>query len=294
MATNISADDGVVSGVAGLKTSADNSGVLALQTNGTTALTVSTTLAIGVGSTPSYGTSGQVLTSGGSSASPTWSTPTTTSPAGSTGQVQYNNAGAFGAISSGTSGQVLTSAGSGSAPTWSTPSGGSWIYINTVTASAASTVDVTGMNSTYDMYMIVAQNVSSSDSVAMNAKIYLGGTLQTSSLYGYIIGVMDSTWSVTSNTGPTDSRGFLASAGYINTGGTPDRTFIIYCPNVNSTSKAHGFWGTGQENRTTSRPHVYHFSVNYASIGSAMTGIQLYMGSGTLTGTFRLYGLKNS
>lgn len=50
----------------------------------------------------------------------TWGT-VTTAPAGSTGQVQYNNAGAFGAISDGTSGQVLTSAGAGSVPTWSTP-----------------------------------------------------------------------------------------------------------------------------------------------------------------------------
>lgn len=74
MTTNINADDGVVSGIAGLKTSADNSGVLALQTNGTTALTVNASQAIGVGSTPSFGTAGQVLTSGGSSASPTWTT----------------------------------------------------------------------------------------------------------------------------------------------------------------------------------------------------------------------------
>ena len=38
---------------------------------------LSTTGAIGFGGTPSYGTSGQVLTSGGTSASPTWTTPTT-------------------------------------------------------------------------------------------------------------------------------------------------------------------------------------------------------------------------
>lgn len=74
MASNINADNGVVSGSAGLKTSADSSGVLALQTNGTTALTVNASQAIGVGSTPSYGTSGQVLTSAGSGASPTWTT----------------------------------------------------------------------------------------------------------------------------------------------------------------------------------------------------------------------------
>jgi hypothetical protein len=40
MAATINADDGVVSGSAGLKYSADSSGVLALQTNGTTAVTV--------------------------------------------------------------------------------------------------------------------------------------------------------------------------------------------------------------------------------------------------------------
>lgn len=42
MATTINADDGVISGSAGLKTTPDGSGVLALQTNGTTAITVST------------------------------------------------------------------------------------------------------------------------------------------------------------------------------------------------------------------------------------------------------------
>ena len=42
----------------------------------------------------------------------------TTSPAGTVGQVQYNNSGVFGAISEGTSGQILTSTGTGTAPTF--------------------------------------------------------------------------------------------------------------------------------------------------------------------------------
>ena len=45
----------------------------------------------------------------------------TTSPAGTTGQVQINNSGAFGAVAEGTSGFVLTSTGSGSAPTMQAP-----------------------------------------------------------------------------------------------------------------------------------------------------------------------------
>jgi hypothetical protein len=64
-----------ISPTTGIITTADNSGVLALQSNGTTGFTLSTTLALGVGSSPSYGSSGQVLTSSGSGAAPTWTTP---------------------------------------------------------------------------------------------------------------------------------------------------------------------------------------------------------------------------
>ena len=42
MAASINADNGVVSGSAGLKSTADSTGVLALQTNGTTAVSIST------------------------------------------------------------------------------------------------------------------------------------------------------------------------------------------------------------------------------------------------------------
>jgi len=73
MASTINADNGVVSGSAGVKTTADTSGVLALQSNGTTGLSLNTSLALGVGSGgTSYGSSGQVLASGGSSAVPVW------------------------------------------------------------------------------------------------------------------------------------------------------------------------------------------------------------------------------
>ena len=46
MTTTINADNGVVSGSAGLKTRADSSGVLALQTNGTTAISIDTSQAV--------------------------------------------------------------------------------------------------------------------------------------------------------------------------------------------------------------------------------------------------------
>jgi len=68
---------GTTSGTA-LVSTGDTSGTLQLQVNGTTpAVTINTSGAVGVGSSPSYGTSGQVLTSAGSGAAPTWGTVST-------------------------------------------------------------------------------------------------------------------------------------------------------------------------------------------------------------------------
>jgi len=70
MTTIINASNGATSG---LITTADASGILQLQTNnGTPALTLNTTQALGVGTSPSYGTAGQALISQGSGAAPIW------------------------------------------------------------------------------------------------------------------------------------------------------------------------------------------------------------------------------
>jgi len=54
----------------------DTTGALQLQVNGTTpSVTLAANGSIGVGSTPGYGTNGQVLTSSGTSSAPAWTTP---------------------------------------------------------------------------------------------------------------------------------------------------------------------------------------------------------------------------
>ena len=65
---------GTTSGTA-LVSTGNTDGTLQLQVNGTTpSITLAANGSIGVGSTPGYGTSGQVLTSGGTGAAPTWAT----------------------------------------------------------------------------------------------------------------------------------------------------------------------------------------------------------------------------
>jgi hypothetical protein len=65
---------GTTSGTA-LVSAGNTDGTLQLRVNGTTpSVTLATTGAVGVGSSPSYGNSGEVLTSAGSGAAPTWVT----------------------------------------------------------------------------------------------------------------------------------------------------------------------------------------------------------------------------
>ena len=59
-----------------LVSTGDTTGALQLQVNGTTpSITLAANGSIGVGSTPGYGTNGQVLTSAGTGSAPTWTTP---------------------------------------------------------------------------------------------------------------------------------------------------------------------------------------------------------------------------
>jgi hypothetical protein len=65
-----------------LVSTGDTTGQLQLQVNGTTpAVTLNTAGAVGVGSTPTFGTTGQILVSGGAAAPPAWTTLASFNPA---------------------------------------------------------------------------------------------------------------------------------------------------------------------------------------------------------------------
>ena len=78
----------------GVILSGDSSGILELQAGGNAVLTLNSSRAVGVGASPSYGSSGQFLTSAGASAPPTWTTVTIPVPTGSTLYL-YSNFGGF-------------------------------------------------------------------------------------------------------------------------------------------------------------------------------------------------------
>ena len=215
---------------------ADNSVTLAKMAGGTDGelITYDTS---GDPTTVPTGSSGQVLTSNGAGTTPTFQTSTHTPDDnsvtlakmahGTDGElITYDATGTPANVAVGTSGQVLTSGGAGVAPTFQTAAGGgAWNLIGTAAASTSSSLDITGMDSTYDTYALVG-----SDLVVTNDGAIIGLRFGDS-------GGFDS--------GGSDYSGHRQST-YVyqstyNAGGTSSASLIEFGASGNATGEGIGF-----------------------------------------------------
>jgi hypothetical protein len=94
------------------------------------------------------GTNGQYLQTNGSGAL-AFATVPTTNPAGTTGQIQINNAGAFGAVDSGAASQGLISQGAGLAPTWGVPGLSGFAKLSSVAFTPTMNISAYGVGQSY-------------------------------------------------------------------------------------------------------------------------------------------------
>ena len=219
---------------------------------------------------------------------PTNSATATSIAGGSAGTIPYQSAANTTAmLAVGTAGQVLQTNGAG-APTWVTPAGGAMVLLSTVTASAASTVDIeTTFDSTYDNYIIMGEASVSVDGGAFRVRYKLGGSYVTSAYQHH---------SNMSKSGSTAYVGYQAvNDSYMeisdSIGNTSDESiqFSINITSPTNTSKrklcywdSAAIWTGGQVK--TGR------GVGTNTGTGALTGVRFYS-QGTLTGTFRLYGI---
>jgi len=186
----------------------------------------------------------------------------------------------------GNAGNFLTTDGTNAS--WGVPAGGAMVLLSTVTASAASTVDIeTTFDSTYDNYIIMGEASVSNDGGAFRVRYKLGGSYVTSA-YQYHTNV--------SKSGSTAYLGIQAvNDSYIqfndSVGNASDESiqFSLNITNPANTSKrklcywdSAAIW-TGGEVKTAR-------GVGTNTGTGALTGVRFYS-QGTLTGTFRLYGI---
>ena len=276
-----------------LSSTGNTDGTLQFQVNGTTAsVTLNTLGAVGVGSSPSFGTSGQALVSAGSTAAPSWAN-VTTSPAGTTGQIQYNNAGAFGAVSSGTAGQLLTSAGAGVVPTWSSPSSGALVYLSTLTASNSATLTYSGFSSTYSAYMVIIKNLKCSS--ASGPTLVLQMRMSDASILSLVSGGLGIEAQAPTTVKYPSAIGLqvLAASDNANTAGTSGN-FYIYSPLATSQVTTGTFHTAGTTYQGIGG--TWFATGGFQAISSlASSGFRLLYSSGNISsGTVDIYGIANS
>ena len=236
------------------------------------------------------GTNGQYLQTNGSGQL-AFATVPTTSPAGSTGQLQYNNAGSFAAISSGTSGQVLQSAGAGTPPTWATIASSPVVLIASATLSTTATqfllnnIPVTTYSSIIIEFMV---RPDSNTSVSF-AFVTPGGTTNAGQIYGR--------WTEgrSNNAGGNNFSVNGQSEWFLNplttSGSTSEIGVILNVQQTNQTTTKRGFTVQGFGDTAA--------SIGYSSFGggysnsSSWGGIRIFPGSGNfLAGSYyRIYGV---
>ena len=235
------------------------------------------------------GTNGQYLQTNGSGAL-AFATVPTTAPGGTTGQVQYNNAGAFGGLSSGTSGQALLSQGAGVAPTWGTA--GSMVLLASVVPTAAANVDfLNTFTADYDAYFITLQSIlPATAGQTLNMQVAVGGTAQSSaSTYrSGSPGIVNLAFNATSanlllGSGTLDAtgNGYTASVYLYNANGTGWKfgsiSYIYQSPGAATILSESGVWAY--------------------SASSTLSGVRFLFSGGSnfaAQGRIRVYGFKNT
>ena len=193
MATILNADN--ITG--GLIATGDSSGILQLQSSGTSVLTLNTTQALGVGSSPAYGTAGQFLTSQGSAASPAWTsvpasamTLISTQTANNTGSLTwaglsgYNNYYLIFDNLIGDGGSLICLLGTGSTPTYQTSNyNDTFTYISGTTQTIASNIGAS--------YIQIASGGVTTSPSGLFGYGNFGGFLSTTSYKNFIFRVAD-------------------------------------------------------------------------------------------------------
>ena len=169
---------------------------------------------------------------------------------------------------------------------------GSLIKISEATVSSeVSDISVTGIDSTYDVYMITYYNVqNASDNTNLSLRFTEGGTPNTTTNYDVAYKYLKSNAASSNNTYTNVNQAYLNFGVGASTNETQQGTIYIF--NANNSSQYTFF--------TSESTYANVFTQNWGGAGggvftvaSAVDGVNFLMTVGNIaSGTFKLYGLK--
>jgi hypothetical protein len=186
----------------------------------------------------------------------------------------------------GTNGQVLTAdSAEATGLKWATAGGGSFTWIATANFTASSSIDLSNIfSSTYENYFIIGNLTGTADS-DLNYRYRVSGADNTSSNYNRAL------FDVTNNVytgGQANSQTLGRLAPTRASGGRISFTGYFIAPFLTQT----------KHSQTRSSVLTTSMVQNFIDIGfdsaTSFTGLTVYPGSGTVTGTLSVFGIRNS
>lgn len=207
------------------------------------------------------------------------------------GGVVYGDGTEYASTAAGTAGQFLQSAGS-SAPVWASVASSPTTLITTTTASAASSVNFTGLSSSYRAYIVRLINLVPSTN---NAQFYIRTSTNNGSSYDSTSG--DYRWvayyqdTATPNyTGANSATEVRMGASWSSTATNGGGCIDVYLWNPSNASRTNISFTGGFIDGSGIYNILMGGGARLSTTG-AVNAVQILPGSGTLTGVVQLIGM---
>jgi hypothetical protein len=160
----------------------------------------------------------------------------------------------------------------------------------TIISSSTASVTLTGIDSTYDVYMVKHNNVfSDTDGSLLSVRFTVSGTPDTSANYDRAFKVFQTNTTYADAIG-TNQTSLLLD--FFGTAGNEQANGIFYCFNFNNASE-YSFITLETTERIDTGVLRGLQGGTVLTVAQATDGIHFFLDSGNFTsGTFTLYGLK--
>jgi hypothetical protein len=241
-------------------------------------------------STTVQGATNQVLT-GTSGSPPSWSNITSgmlDAGFGSTvGSTLVRTSGGWTTAVPTTAGQVLTYNGTTTSFGFVGPT-----LLNTVTFSGATTAqDTTSMTTTFNKYMVAFENITASANSVIVISYYIGGTLQSTG-YGGSWFINNSASSTSYSSGAVATGGIGLNINTISNIAGYSLNGEMWFHNTNDANSFKTGRGTFSYLNSSSNFEIAQIYQAYTATGVGnLTGIKIGASTGTMSGTFKVYGI---
>lgn len=196
------------------------------------------------------------------------------------GQLIIGSTGAFPVANTITAGSgISVTNGAGSITIAATGGASALIWLSSMTAAAASTVDFSNLlTSTYDNYFLIGENVTTSGPQQVNLRVGTGAT---------------PTWQTSNYATPASSSTSSVELFPTPNSSSAPATFGVYCTNCNSASAYKTMVGSASYINNSNLYAVYQIGGAWLDTSTAISSLRVLVNSGTISGIFKLYGLQN-